>query len=86
MEIYGSFVTELSIESSDVDMTLKLKNDSDIEEIELDLIINKLCDYFTKNKLIESVNPITTASVPVIKIVNYFFSLHLKFLKIQKFS
>lgn len=50
-------------------MTIKLQNDSDIEIIEIDFLINKLCENFTNNSKIESVNPITTASVPVIKIV-----------------
>lgn len=65
-------MTDLSIESSDIDMTIKLKNEFEAEEIEIEELINKLCDYFTSDHLIESVNPITTASVPVIKIVKNF--------------
>jgi len=70
-------MTDLSIESSDIDMTIKLKNESEAEEIGIDDLINKLCDHFTSDNLIESVNPITTASVPVIKIVKKYFNLSL---------
>jgi len=50
-------------------MTIKLKNESDLEEIGIDNLMDKICDNFNSNCLIESVIPITTASVPVIKIV-----------------
>lgn len=62
-------MTDLSIESSDIDMTIKMKNESDLDELGIDNLMNKICEHFNTNSLIESVNPITTASVPVIKIV-----------------
>lgn len=46
-----------------------MKNESDLEELGIDNLMNKICDNFNSHSLIESVNPITTASVPVIKIV-----------------
>ncbi len=50
-------------------MTIKLKNELDLDEIGIENLMNKICDHFDSNSLIESVNPITTASVPIIKIV-----------------
>jgi len=50
-------------------MTIKMENETEADEIGIDSLIDKICENFTNNSLIESVNPITTASVPVIKIV-----------------
>lgn len=63
MEIYGSYANGLSIESSDIDLALKCY----AEEINLNII--KLTDHFKKTKKFEKINPIITASVPVIKLV-----------------
>lgn len=59
-------------------MTIKMKNEAELEEIGIDNLMNKICDHFNSNSLIESVNPITTASVPVIKIVIWFIFNYLK--------
>ena len=59
-------------------MTIKMKNEVELEEIGVDNLMNKICDHFNSISLIESVNPITTASVPVIKIVMEFTLLSFK--------
>jgi DNA polymerase sigma len=65
-EIYGSYATELSIESSDVDILIKIDQDF----VDLDNLINKICISFASLKVIDSINPIATASIPVIKLVS----------------
>lgn len=64
-EIYGSFATDLSIETSDVDILIRLSS----EEFETELIINKICLFLTSLNLIECITPIVTATIPVIKLV-----------------
>lgn len=65
MDLYGSFATDLSIESSDVDITIKFVelNES------IDFVVSNIVAAFKEMKLFENVNPILTASVPVIKLV-----------------
>ncbi len=65
--MYGSFATNLTIESSDIDLTVKFNNNLIQKDIEQ--ILNKLSEEFLKLNKFESVNPISTASVPVIKLV-----------------
>ena len=61
---------DLSIESSDIDMTIKLDcemtNNLGIDIIQ---IMAKLVDYITKLSILDSINPIYTASVPVVKLI-----------------
>jgi len=67
IDLYGSFATDLSIESSDIDITIKFeeeKTESQIKEK-----IERLCVSFNNLKLFDNVIAITTASVPVIKIL-----------------
>lgn len=66
-DLYGSFATDLSIESSDIDITIKLAQDRN--EVEIEEIIEALCVNFRGLCLFETINPILTASVPVIKIL-----------------
>ena len=74
---YGSYITELRIESSDVDILVKfeskeeekIKNESSNYQIEK--IISELVMIFNQNSKslnIDNIKPIYTASVPVLKI------------------
>ena len=75
---YGSYITELSIESSDVDILVKFenkekeqKNINESSNYQIEKIINELVFLFNKNCKnlnIEYIKPIYTASVPVLKI------------------
>ena len=67
IDLYGSFATDLSIESSDIDITIKFENEK--TETQIKENIEKLCVSFNNLKLFETVTPITSASVPVIKIL-----------------
>ena len=60
---YGSSMTDLSIENSDIDIMIKTKPKT------LNSIINLVLDKIQKNqKLFTKITPILTASVPVIKL------------------
>ena len=72
---YGSYSTGLSIESSDIDILIKFKIISDEHKSstqqKIDNIMSLLENAFNQNKeklKINQINPIYTASVPVIKI------------------
>jgi DNA polymerase sigma len=67
IDLYGSFATDLSIESSDIDITIKFADDR--KEVEIVEVIEALCANFRGLCLFETINPILTASVPVIKIL-----------------
>jgi predicted nucleotidyltransferase len=67
ISIYGSFATNLCIESSDIDMTIKFSEDVDYSH-DQEEIISKLCEYFRSCNF-DSVNPIVKAAVPIIKLV-----------------
>jgi DNA polymerase sigma len=79
LHIYGSFATDLNIENSDIDISVhyKRKTNSTNTESEYDgvrfqtveSIINELVNSFSNLKIFELINPIYTASVPVIKLV-----------------
>lgn len=66
IEIYGSYATELSIESSDIDILIKV-NPNEIENLEKH--INTICMLFTNMGNFDQIYPIITASIPVIKLV-----------------
>ena len=63
MELYGSFANGLSIESSDIDLALKC------EQNEINKNIVTISEHFKKTNKFDSIIPIFTASVPVIKLV-----------------
>jgi predicted nucleotidyltransferase len=65
ISIYGSFATNLCIESSDIDMTIKFQEECHQDQEE---IINKLCEFF-RNFNFDNINPIVKAAVPIIKLV-----------------
>jgi hypothetical protein len=81
--LYGSYATDLEIESSDIDVTLKYtnKNENDFYRINqsymsqnysIELIISRIVKSFTLKNIFDVVNPIYTASVPIIKLVIIF--------------
>ena len=74
MDIYGSFATDLSIEGSDIDFTIypSTKSTSETQSLDIEYATKKLCIEF-KNQEFESINAILTATVPIIKLVTYFF-------------
>lgn len=63
IEIYGSYENGLSIESSDIDILVKFK-----KKINLINIMTHLFNYFTQSEQYMLANPISTATVPVIKL------------------
>jgi predicted nucleotidyltransferase len=71
LNLYGSFATDLEIESSDIDITVKYhsKSDENYNNFQTEFLINRLVKTFLSKELFENVNPIYTASVPVIKLL-----------------
>jgi len=67
IHIYGSFATDLSIESSDIDVTIKIIEMPKFKQID-NLILN-ISKILNDSKFFENVNPICSASVPIIKLV-----------------
>ncbi len=67
IDLYGSFATELSIESSDIDITIRFGDEK--TEVDIDDIFDKLCIHFREINIFDFINPIMSASVPVIKIL-----------------
>ena len=74
---YGSYSTGLSIESSDIDILIKFqKKEEDEENIidnqkhihELIFLLNEYFKKYINDLNIEKINPIYTASIPVLKI------------------
>jgi hypothetical protein len=65
IDVHGSFATDLSIECSDIDLTVRL-----VESISnIETLINSLYSYFSRLHIFDSLNPIYTATVPILKIV-----------------
>lgn len=77
INIYGSFANELSIESSDIDLVVKYENinttsngySSQENYFDIEYLIGYLTSSFNDLTCMEKVNPIYTASVPIIKLV-----------------
>ena len=66
IEVYGSYATGLMIEASDIDIKIKLNKGS---KTDLDEFFKKVCEKLEKEKKFDEINPIGTASVPVIKLL-----------------
>ena len=66
IDLYGSFITGLMIEASDIDIRIKI-NDCSKKDLEKYFFI--LYDKLEEEKKFENINPISTASVPVIKLI-----------------
>lgn len=65
---FGSYISNLSLENSDIDILVIYKSTTD-KHISIDTIMNDLVSLFNKNILLfDYINPITTASIPVIKL------------------
>ena len=62
LEIYGSTLYKLDIESSDLDLSILSK-----ENLSLSLLVNELNKNY--NTIFESIFPILSASIPVIKLI-----------------
>ena len=68
---YGSNISGLSIENSDIDIMVKIrKNQNEINYINrlMDIIAQRLKDNYQGLNYIKNIHPIYTASVPVIKL------------------
>ena len=66
IEVYGSYATGLMIEASDIDIKIKLNKGS---KEDLDSFFKKVCEKLENEKKFDEINPIETASVPVIKLL-----------------
>ena len=66
IDLYGSYTTDLMIEASDIDIKIKLYN---IKKDEFDKYFMDLYQYLNSEKKFEKIIPISTASVPVIKLI-----------------
>lgn len=60
---YGSFATDLSIEYSDVDLRLVFN-----EKVDMFKEVNDFILYCQSNEIYKNIKPITSASIPIIKI------------------
>ena len=66
IDIYGSFTTGLMIESSDIDINIKIHNN---QKKILDEFFFELNTRLNKENKFELIMPISTASVPIIKLI-----------------
>ena len=66
IEVYGSYATGLMIEASDIDIKIKLNKGT---KSDLDSFFKKVCEKLEHEKKFDEINPIETASVPVIKLL-----------------
>ena len=66
IEVYGSYATGLMIEASDIDIKIKLNKGT---KSDLDSFFKKVCEKLESEKKFDEINPIETASVPVIKLI-----------------
>ena len=67
LELYGSYITELDIESSDIDLMFTPKNK--LCKINSAKLMSLISDHFYSLNIFENINPIFTASIPVIKLI-----------------
>jgi len=72
LDVFGSFASDLSIESSDIDLKVNILNHDSITINYEELIFN-LVKKFNSLNIFEFVMPIHTASVPIIKLVIILF-------------
>ena len=66
IDLYGSFKTGLMIEASDIDIRIKING---CQKKDFEKYFNILENKFEEEKKFESITPIITASVPVIKLI-----------------
>lgn len=67
INVYGSFIIDLSIECSDVDLTIDFLEN--VSEINLEEVFIHLVKVFELSQAFDMITPIITASVPVIKLI-----------------
>ena len=71
IEKYGSFISGLSIENSDIDLMIKIYHNENSNENNINNVISILIKEFNKEEnynFFTKINPIYTASVPIIKL------------------
>jgi DNA polymerase sigma len=73
VSIYGSFKTDLSIETSDIDLSINFLNAYNLNKENITNLITDLSVLFEKLFLFEKVVALTNATVPIIKLVRLFF-------------
>ena len=66
IDLYGSYTTGLMIEASDIDINIKLYN---ITKDEFNIYFTNLYQNLNSENKFEKIIPISTASVPVIKLI-----------------
>ena len=66
--IYGSYSTGTAINSSDIDISITLLSETQKEKT-LEQLITDIYLYLSKIEGFENLNPITTASVPILKLI-----------------
>ena len=66
IDLYGSYTTGLMIEASDIDIKIKLYN---LKKDEFNIYFNNLDQTLNLENKFEKIIPISTASVPVIKLI-----------------
>ena len=66
VDVYGSYATGLMIEASDIDIKIKLNSEN---REDLDNYFEILCKKLENENKFDKINPIGTASVPVIKLI-----------------
>ena len=66
IEVYGSYATGLMIEASDIDIKIKLNKET---KTDLNSFFKKVCEKLENENKFDEINPIETASVPVIKLL-----------------
>ena len=66
--IYGSYSTGTAINSSDIDISITLLSETQKEKT-LEQLITDIYLYLSKIEGLENLNPITTASVPILKLI-----------------
>jgi len=71
IDVFGSFASDLSIESSDIDLKVNILNENS-NFIDYDYIIFSLVKFFNEKNVFDSVFPIHTASIPIIKLVFFY--------------
>ncbi len=69
IEIYGSYSTGMEIESSDIDISINLINEEKIKNLSKDKLINDLHNFLSYDSKFENLIPITSTSVPILKLV-----------------
>ena len=69
IEIYGSYSTGMEIESSDIDISINLINEEKIKNSSKEKLINDLNNFLSYDSKFENLIPITSTSVPILKLV-----------------